>query len=432
MHEIYHLILEMAPYILLGFFLAGIMHTFIPNSLYRRYLGGNSFRSVVNATILGIPLPLCSCGVIPTAMSLHREGASKGATVAFIIATPQTGVDSIIATYSLMGLPYAITRPILALLTAIFGGWFTNQFSKSAANVAAPTDAISPGEEFRSIISRGWWHNIKAIIKYSCVDMMQDIGKKLVIGLIVAGIITVAVPDSWFAIFQGNTLLSILVVLLISMPMYICATGSIPIAVALMSEGLSPGAALVLLMAGPAVNTASILVVGKVLGRRTLLLYLLSIIGGATLGALAVDYLLPTEWFLAPLHDIHNHVHEDLPWIKISATVLLAVLLVNALIKRHSHHGHCDCGCEDTDCDCHDDHCDCHNHKKEIAPMLTVNIKGMMCNHCKANVERAILAIPGVTAVDIDLATGNTIVHGISGTELIRQAVEPIGFEMGE
>ncbi|MBR7096133.1 MAG: permease, partial [Alistipes sp.] len=122
MMEILSLITQMAPYLLLGFGLAGVMHAFVPTSLYRRYLGGNSFRSVVNAALLGIPLPLCSCGVIPTAMSLRKEGASKEATVSFLIATPQTGVDSIIATYSLLGLPFALVRPVAALVTSLFGG----------------------------------------------------------------------------------------------------------------------------------------------------------------------------------------------------------------------------------------------------------------------------------------------------------------------
>ena len=128
MITILELINAMSPFLLLGFFLAGIMHAFVPNTLYSRYLAKDNFASIFWATLFGIPLPLCSCGVIPTAMSLRREGASKGATVSFLIATPQTGVDSIIATYSLMGLPFAIVRPVAALLTALFGGSLVNIF----------------------------------------------------------------------------------------------------------------------------------------------------------------------------------------------------------------------------------------------------------------------------------------------------------------
>ncbi|MBR7156918.1 MAG: permease, partial [Bacteroidales bacterium] len=131
MKEILNLVNQMSPYILLGFLLAGLMHSFVPKTLYRHYLGGSSFKSVINAALLGIPLPLCSCGVIPTAMSLRKEGASKGATISFLISTPQTGVDSIIATYSLMGLPFALLRPVIAFATALFGGFLTNRFTNS-------------------------------------------------------------------------------------------------------------------------------------------------------------------------------------------------------------------------------------------------------------------------------------------------------------
>ena len=286
MSEIIALVNKMSPYLLLGFLLAGVMHAFVPSRLYRRYLGGSSFRSVVNAALLGVPLPLCSCGVIPTAMSLRKEGASKGAAVSFLIATPQTGVDSIFATYSLMGLPFALLRPVAALVTALFGGQVVNMFDKKDVAVAEEIEA-----QKEPALSFGG--KIRKALKYAFVDMMQDIGRWLVVGLVVAGLITVFVPASFFALFADNSLLSMVVVLLFAMPMYLCATGSIPIAVALMLKGLSPGTALVLLMAGPAVNAASMLVVGKVMGRRSLMLYLLSIVGGAMAFGLAVDHLLP-------------------------------------------------------------------------------------------------------------------------------------------
>jgi uncharacterized membrane protein YraQ (UPF0718 family) len=309
MQEIIALVNEMSPYLLLGFLLAGLMHSFIPNRYYRTYLGGNSFRSVLYATLFGIPLPLCSCGVIPTAMSLRKEGASKGATTAFLIATPQTGVDSIIATYSLMGLPFALVRPIAALCTALFGGCIANIFSKK--EIETPIQNIegqSHKEEKQNFIQK-----IISAFRYGFIDMMQDIGRWLVLGLIIAGLITVFVPESFFASFAHNSLLSMLIVLLFAIPMYLCATGSIPIAVALMLKGLSPGTALVLLMAGPAANMASILVINKVLGKRNLIIYLFSIISGAILFGLGIDYLLPREWFTTGLSVIqescHNHTN---------------------------------------------------------------------------------------------------------------------------
>ena len=251
--DIWALLCEMAPYLLLGFLLAGLMHAFIPRQVYANYLSKPNFRSVLLAALFGVPLPLCSCGVLPTAMGLRREGGSKGATVSFLIATPQTGVDSIFATYSLMGLPFAIIRPIVAFLTAILGGEMVNVFEDK-------DEIIVVRKTIEKEQPKSFFEKLKESLSYGFVEMMADIGKWLVVGLVVAGMITTLVPDQWFEVFKDNSLLSILLVLCISVPMYVCATGSIPIAVALMMKGLTPGAALVLLMAGPACNVASLLV----------------------------------------------------------------------------------------------------------------------------------------------------------------------------
>ena len=370
-YEIWVLVCEMAPYLLLGFLLAGLMHEFVPKSLSRRYLSGRSMKSVLWAALFGVPLPLCSCGVIPTAMGLRREGAGKGATIAFLIATPQTGVDSIVATYSLMGLPFALIRPLVAMVTAVMGGWLVNATDNEILAVRSPqkheeehhdcccgkhheekhshdccgkhheeehhdcccgkhheekhSHGCCCGEHKRNI-----WHRLWDAMTYAFVEMMGDIGKWLLVGLAVAGIITALVPDTWFAVFQGNSLLSILFVLLLSIPMYLCATGSIPIAVALMLKGLTPGAALVLLMAGPASNAASIVVIRKELGWRTLLVYLSSIVLGAVVFGLAIDLLLPEAWFTQALH-LTDHGCEEGPGLfSIVSTLVLALLLLNA------------------------------------------------------------------------------------------------------
>jgi len=421
MKEIFELVNEMSPYLLLGFLLAGVMHVFVPSTLYSRYLSAGNFRSVFYSALFGIPLPLCSCGTIPTAMSLYREGASKGATVSFLIATPQTGVDSIIATYSLMGLPFAILRPVAALFTALFGGLMVNRFASDGKSAAAvKTDSKTPKEEFKEIIGRGWGRNLWGVLKYAFFDMMQDIGKWLVIGLVVAGLITVFVPDTFFATFQDNTLLSIALVLAFAIPMYLCATGSIPIAVALMLKGLSPGAALVLLMAGPASNAASMLVVSKVLGKRTMLLYLLSIIGGATLFALGIDYLLPQEWFTTPLKQLHTCCADGSSAFNIGATIVLGLLLINALVWRYAvrKSDECSCGCDGS--------CGCSSHTQTTV----YRVSGMSCNHCRTNVEKTISQIEGVESVSVDLSTETATVTGTACEDEIRQAVESIGFKI--
>lgn len=408
MREIFELINSMAPYLLLGFLLAGLMHAFVPQNLYRRYLGGNSFRSVLNAALLGIPLPLCSCGVIPTAMSLRKEGASKGATVSFLISTPQTGVDSIIATYSLIGLPFALLRPLAALVTSLFGGCLVNRFDDKdvcSTSCAAPSESVDGG------VRMSFRQRLQSAFRYAFVEMMQDIGKWLLLGLVVAGLITVFVPDSFFALFADKPLLSMLLVLAFAVPMYLCATGSIPIAVALMLKGLSPGTALVLLMAGPAVNVASMLVISKVMGKKTLLFYLLSIVSGAIAFGLAIDYLLPREWFLTSLAHIHDCHAQGVSWFNLGCTLLMLLLLVNAFVLRYRKQ----------------DSCELPSDKNWV-----MMVKGMTCNHCKNNVEKAIMKVDGVEQVDINLADGRTVVTGSFDREAIKKSVEGIGFEVVE
>ena len=339
MKEVLSLINEMSPYLLLGFFFAGVMHAFIPGMVYNRYLGGKGFKSVFYGALFGVPLPLCSCGVLPTAMSLRKQGASKGATASFLISTPETGVDSIIATYSVLGLPFAVIRPVAAFCNAIMGGWLINKFGDK--DEVVPVDASAKTcfchHKQEETHHEGFLGKMREALRFGFVEMIEDIGKWLVIGLVIAGLITVFVPDEFFALFRGNTQLSMLLVLCIAIPMYICATGSIPIAVALMMKGLTPGAALVLLMAGPACNMASILVINKTLGRKSLVLYLVSIITMAILWGHVVDYLLPAEWFQMALSVGRCCIEESTSWLNWSSTIVLGLLLLNALWHTYRH-----------------------------------------------------------------------------------------------
>ena len=339
MIEVLSLINEMSPYLLLGFFFAGVMHAFIPGMVYNRYLGGKGFKSVFYGALFGVPLPLCSCGVLPTAMSLRKQGASKGATASFLISTPETGVDSIIATYSVLGLPFAVIRPVAAFCNAIMGGWLINKFGDK--DEVVPVDASAKTccchHKQEETHHEGFLGKMREALRFGFVEMIEDIGKWLVIGLVIAGLITVFVPDEFFALFRGNTQLSMLLVLCIAIPMYICATGSIPIAVALMMKGLTPGAALVLLMAGPACNMASILVINKTLGRKSLVLYLVSIITMAILWGHVVDYLLPAEWFQMALSVGRCCIEESTSWLNWSSTIVLGILLLNALWHTYRH-----------------------------------------------------------------------------------------------
>lgn len=396
---------EMSPYLLLGFLIAGLLHAFVPGRFYARYLSGNNFRSVALAALFGVPLPLCSCGVIPTAMAMRREGASKAATVSFLIATPQTGVDSILATSALLGLPFALIRPVAAFVTALFGG--------ALVGVATRCEAPLRGETAAETAARPhtFWGRCRLALSYGFGEMIQDIGRWLVVGLLLAGLITIFVPDDFFAVSEQHPLLGMLVVLALSIPMYLCATGSVPIAAALMLKGLTPGAALVLLMAGPATNMAAILVIGKVLGRRTLLLYLGAIILGAIAFGLGIDTLLPARWFELQGGAAAMACHgagATTPWWQTASSILFVVLLAVALFKRY------------------------HKTKTNTKMKNCFKIKGMMCNHCKANVERALSAVEGVTSVEVDLAAGTARVEGTFDPETIIATIRQLGYEYVE
>lgn len=410
-YPLINLLNEMTPYLLFGFLIAGILHEFVPRKIYADKLSGRNFRSIFWAAMFGIPLPLCSCGVIPTAASIRREGASKGATVSFLIATPQTGVDSILATASLLGIPFAIMRPLVALVTAFAGGLAVNRWCPD------DKDGINThGRETEG--KKSFWQKCIGTLRYGFIDMIQDIGKWIVIGLVVAAIITIAVPDDFFSRFNDYPILNMLIILAISIPMYLCATGSIPIAAALMLKGLSPGAALVLLMAGPATNMAAILVINKVLGKKPLVIYLATIIIGATGFGLAIDYLLPAEWFAGAIH-VHGAGCcgiEGAPWWQTASSVIFIALLAVAFILRFRNKG--------KDCSCHDESCSC---KKE----LKFNIEGMMCNHCRNNVEKNLRTIEGVTDVRVELAEGAAYIKGenIDCTKVI-ETVQSLGYRI--
>ncbi|MCD8301596.1 MAG: SO_0444 family Cu/Zn efflux transporter [Prevotellaceae bacterium] len=403
----------MSPYLLLGFLLAGLMHAFIPSRYYTRFLSRKNMRSVVSAALFGIPLPLCSCGVIPTAMSLRREGASKGATTAFLIATPQTGIDSIIATFALMGLPFAIVRPVAALLTSLFGGALANVTDRSA-EVQPPAQegccSQSTPCERLSLPRR-----LGEALRYAYLTMMQDIGKWLVVGLVVAGLITVLVPETAFTVFRENTFASMLLVLVIAMPMYVCATGSIPIAVVLMLKGLTPGAALVLLMAGPACNFASMLVVRKVMGLRSLVTYLVSIILGAIVFGCLIDWLQfhGVVDFMAKLTQQAMHHSRATITFYWCCTAVLLLLLFNALVISKINKS---------------------NKSITSTSMNTsvYRIEGMSCNHCRMTAEKALLSVPGVENASVDLATGQAQVTGAASREALAKAIEEVGFTLVE
>jgi len=391
---------EMAPYILLGFLIAGIMHAFVPAAAMSRHLSGRGFSSVFKAALLGVPLPLCSCGVLPAAIAMRRGGASRAASASFLIATPQTGADSIAATYSLLGPAFALLRPVAAFATAIAGGCAVGAAEKPGPSVCAAASVSGS--------RTGFGRRCFNALRYGFVDLVASIGGWLVAGLIIAALITVYVPSGFFAALGDRPLLAMLAVLAVSVPMYVCATGSIPIAMSLMLKGLSPGTAFVLLMAGPAANFASFSLISREMGRKSAIIYLGSIIIGAMAFGLAVDYLMPASWFVlqSSAHAAHaacSHIGV----VQAVSAVILAVLLVYSFINRGHHH----------------------NHQTSGKMKHLYKVTGMNCAHCSATVAKAITAVEGVTSVDVDLKNGCAYVEGEPDPQLVVAAVRAAGFD---
>lgn len=392
---------EMSPYILLGFLIAGMMHAFIPRSTFAHHLSGTGWKAVVKSALIGIPLPLCSCGVLPTAIAMRRNGASKAASTSFLIATPQTGVDSIAATWSLLGPAFAVIRPIAALVTAFFGGVAVGKTEDKISEHSHSHSHATDNEEK----IEGFTNKCKAALRYGFIDLVGSIGAWLVAGLLIAALITVYVPTDFFAILGKNSIVSMIAVLIVAIPMYVCATGSIPIAMSLMMKGLSPGTALVLLMAGPAANFASFTLIAREMGRKAAVVYLISIIIGAMTFGLITDWFLPSQWFsLSEMHGSHNHSGFGI--FQTVCSAILVTLLIISFIKRTKH-----------------------KHITTTDMTTEYIIKGMNCPHCQAAVAKSISAVNGVSQVDVNLSSGRATVEGNHNPEDLIAAVRASGFD---
>ncbi len=413
LNELLVLTNAMAPYLLLGFLFAGILHVFFKKERIARLLGGNKMRSTVYASLIGVPLPLCSCGVIPTGISFYKNGASKGSTVSFLISTPQTGVDSIMATYSMLGLPFAILRPFIAFVSGIFGGAFTNYLDKTTEPEITKNN--------NQISNENHSNPIRKMLHYAFVEFMQDIAKWLVIGLLLAALISLLLPTEFFSEYISNDFLSMLVILVASIPLYVCATGSIPIAAVLIMKGISPGAALVFLMAGPATNAATITVLGKVMGRKSLISYLVSIIGMSLLFGFIIDHFLPREWFTSFLvHTEQHDGHGELNWFELASTVLLGGLIANIYIqklirKRRAKNINAETFSIENSNGADVEH--------------IIKVSGVDCNHCKANIEEGIGKLDGIDFVQANINTSTIQIKTTNfNSALIKETVESLGY----
>ncbi|RZF92453.1 permease [Pseudoalteromonas sp. CO302Y] len=363
----WQLFLLSAPWLMLGLLIAGLLNVYLPTDFLNRHLGKEGLWTTIKAALIGAPMPLCSCGVIPAAIGLRRAGASKSATTAFLVSTPETGVDSVSVSYVLLGPFMAVLRPIAAVCSAIAAGMLVGKESeindehtkasnnnhekvtssccstkqaiaKEPASSCCSTEQALAVEKTSCCASKketvkieGGIAKLKRAISFSCNKLLEDTMIWLVIGLFFAALVQTYVPESYLSQW-GSGIFAMLVVILISIPMYICATASTPIAAGLLLSGVSPGAVLVFMLAGPATNIATLGVVGKELGKRAVVAYLIGVIGVALLFGFLTDYLVSEFGFVvAPMM---GDEHQVLPhWLSLVCGVLLVALMLRLALK---------------------------------------------------------------------------------------------------
>ncbi len=387
---IWNVLLELAPWLLLGTIVAAVLHVLLPKDWIRRQFRG--YGGVAKAVAFGVPMPLCSCGVIPAGLGLKKDGASDGAVVGFLVSTPQTGVDSILVSASFLGLPFALFKVASATLTGLIAGWWTHARSGDAAPPPEPAEtATAPAHGLAAMFGHG-------------IEILRSIWVWLVFGVVVSAAITVFVPhDALAGLSRFGAWGAGAVALVVSLPLYVCATASVPIAAALVGAGMPAGAALVFLMAGPATNVATIGAIYKTLGKQTLAIYLVTIIVGSLALGTLFDGVIGGD--AVPTHA--DHVHATAWWSTAAAvalTALLAWFLVEEVLGR----------------------------TRRTSPAsgqeTVIGITGMNCANCVRRVEKALHGTDGVTAVVVDLEAGQATVSGSATQNAMRRAIEAAGY----
>ncbi len=420
--EILKTFYDMAPYLLLGLTFAGILHVLFSKTFVARHLGGNKLSAIVKAAMLGVPLPLCSCGVVPTALSLRKSNASDGATVSFLISTPQTGVDSIVATYGMLGPIFAIFRPIAAFIMGIAGGIVTNLFDTQKV---IPKQSVAAGDQCKLCLepsphSHTFMEKIWGMMKYGYGDFLDDIAKQLVVGMIISGMISYFLPDDFFTRYVGNPFVEMFIMIVGGIPLYVCATASIPIAFALMLKGVSPGAAFVFLAVGPATNATTITLIGNVMGKKIVAVYLGVISFFSIIAGLIFNYIVDTYYGgdLAIEH-VAGHIHNEITPTAVFSIVFLIMLMLSLfriyfpstwarLVIRKKE-----------------------NQTKEGESMVyTVGVEGMSCKNCVKHAIEEIHKVSGVANVQVSLKEKSARVHGSFDKEEIKAAISGAGYKV--
>ena len=394
LHAIWHIWLEMAPWLLLGMVIAGLIHVIIPKDFIKRSFQGVG--GIAKAVFFGVPMPLCSCSVIPAGLGLRKDGASQGSTLGFLIATPQTGVDSILVSASFLGWPFAFFKVIMAGFMGFFGGLWADKIP-----VDASRHIEDPGH-----IHEATGNPLRAGFEHA-IDILRPIWGWLVLGILISAAIETFIPKNQIPFSTGWGLIGAYAgALIFSLPLYVCATASVPIAAALVSAGLPSGAALVFLMAGPATNAATLGAIHRAFGKRVIISYLGTLITGSILAALVFDTFFETTVLL----DLNEHemlggfVYQGSGWL-LAATVLYFAFddarrfFNQRKVAQQSH----------------------------LAQELPV--QGMTCMGCVGKLERHLKEVPGVTQVSVSLDESKAIVVGAVEHATLITTIEAAGFK---
>lgn len=431
-----HIFIDMSYYILFGLLFVAILNIYFTKELIVRYLGEDNLWSVIKASLLGVPLPLCSCGVIPTVVYMAKSGASRGAVISFLVSTPQTGIDSIVATYGMMGPFIAVFRPISALFTGIISGSIVQRIKfssekffqhkeqydstklegESCCTDATSCDSSSDGANCCCTANKPKNKYLRGLY-YAFVEFFDDLAIRFLVGIFIAAMISYFVPMNYFADSGFNSgILGMLLMLAIGIPMYICATASIPIAVSLILAGFSPGVAFVFIFAGPATNAATLAILFKAIGRKTVMLYLSLLVVLSILNGYLLDYLLAVfniDLNLKLMQCSHCSPIENTAWEYLSG-MIFAGLILSALYRIYTK-----------------------KYKKDNTMDQNISVKylkvgGMNCSHCSGSVQRTLEAVPGLSDVKVDHVSGIAEYKGEVDTKTLIDKITEIGYTAEE
>jgi HflK protein len=335
--EAWSILREASLFLLVGFTIAGVLAVLVPSRLFARLLGRGKIRSVLWASAVGAPIPLCSCGVLPAALGLARQGATKGATVSFLISTPETGIDSIALTYALMDPIVTVFRPIAGVLTAVIAGIVTNLWgTRSASTATDSSNGSAPGPEVSEVsplplpaapARNDRLRRFRRIFVYAFRELLGETAHWLALGIVLSALVAVLLPASLIERYlSGDSLTTMLLMFALGIPIYTCASASTPIAAALVLKGISPGAALVFLLSGPATNLGALVVLFKIMGRRVMAIYLSIILVMSVLAGYALDWVYH-RWQVNPAATFGKAIEFVPDSVNVAAALVMIGLL---------------------------------------------------------------------------------------------------------